>query len=159
MNPIIVKILIMLAIGIPAICIILYFWLKNYSPKGLEEIRPNLYATKNNKGEYSLKYPPIKDLNQPFSKSNIHWKNLIAGGKWGNLLKYLLILIAICYLMFSYKIDVDYWIENSCKTCEIQRNNEMNQLKLNGSFSLDLENKEDTLINENLIKIKDIEVS
>lgn len=46
---------------------------------------------------------PIKlDINLPFRKGNINWKNLIAGGSWYNLIGIGVVVISVVLILLDY---------------------------------------------------------
>ena len=79
----------------------------NFKLENIEEIKPNLYVQKikTRKGEdyYKLVYPPKKDLTKPLKRDNINWKNLIANGRWLNLIFIALIVLIILFTSWRYK--------------------------------------------------------
>ena len=87
--------------------------MKLFNPKldNIEEIKPDLYihTEQTKKGpRYKVVYPPLKDPKKGFKSKNIHWKNMIAGGRWTNLLFLFLILIIIFISIKGYQ-DATRW--------------------------------------------------
>ena len=64
----------------------------------MEQIKPNLFIKKTN-DSYRIVYPIKKDLEKGYSLDNIHWKNLLIGGSWSNLISTSIIIIL---LLFSF---------------------------------------------------------
>jgi len=94
--------------------------------KDLEEVKPGYFLkTKNFKNEHGeiikrtfIKVCPItKEIDKPFSFSNIHWKNFLIGGSWSNVVFVLLLLL----LIYSYSVETEQcrWIiQNSVEFCK-----------------------------------------
>lgn len=68
----------------------------------IEKIRENLYIKKGWDG-YRVVYPNKIDLEKPFGKGNINWKNLI--GQWHFWLKSFIFLIALYFFVQMYLHD------------------------------------------------------
>lgn len=85
----------------------------------LKKLSDGVYL-KQDKDNYSIVKPIRKDLDKPFSSSNIHWKNLLIGGSWGSLFKTMLILAIILFGVWSYSYDTAQCreiIEEPCGYC------------------------------------------
>ena len=68
----------------------------------IEKIRENLYIKKGWDG-YRVVYPTKIDLDKPFGKGNIHWRNLI--GQWHFWLKGLFFLVMLYIFVQGYLHD------------------------------------------------------
>jgi hypothetical protein len=68
----------------------------------IEKIRENLYIKKGWDG-YRVVYPTKIDLDKPFGKGNINWKNLI--GQWHFWLKSFIFLLALYFFVQMYLHD------------------------------------------------------
>lgn len=86
----------------------------------VEKVKDNLYIQKTKFGDYRLIYPITKDISQPFTFNNIHWKNFLIGGKWSNLITLIVIVSLICFSAWAYVHDQkeckDHLI-NPCHYC------------------------------------------
>jgi len=108
----------------------------------IEEVKPGLFVKYitpkkvlffHRKGGYYQVYPVVKDINKPFGKGNINWKNFLIGG--GNNWMFLIIALIAILALFAYKHDTNAYakiIENPCITsCASQCINiNYNQLNL-----------------------------
>lgn len=72
---------------------------------------PDLYVKKLKKGWRQIKAPVKKDFNKPYSFNNINWKNLLLGGTKHFLFNTLPLFALIFLLIFSYKHDVNSYLE------------------------------------------------
>ena len=70
-----------------------------------EKIRENLYILGDEKKGYRIVHPFKKDLNKPYSKDNLNWKNIILGGGWENVIKIVIIIALVLFAGWSYQND------------------------------------------------------
>jgi hypothetical protein len=85
-----------------------------------EKIKDNLYVQKTKFGDYRVVYPIVKDIEQPFSFNNIHWKNFLIGGRWSNVLTLIFIVGLIMFSAWAYKTDMkscEDHLLNPCHYC------------------------------------------
>lgn len=78
--------------------------------ESVEEIRKGLFINKNTN---RVVHPILKNVRQPFSLTNINWKNFLLGGNWWNLIMVVLIL----FVVWSYHhdtADCRELIDNPC---------------------------------------------
>ncbi|UCD21003.1 MAG: hypothetical protein JSW08_00430 [archaeon] len=72
----------------------------------IEEVKPGLFIQTTPKGGYKMVRPPVKDLNKPMTKDNIHWKRFLIGS-WGNIIKIAIIIAILLGLWFGYQADME----------------------------------------------------
>ena len=70
----------------------------------IEKIKDDLYVRKSF-GEWIIVRPIKKDLEKPYAKDNINWKNLLVGS-WGSFIKMLILFGIIAFLIWSYREDM-----------------------------------------------------
>jgi len=86
----------------------------------MQEIEKGIYV-KGSKGNYRIVYPIKKDITKGFTLENINWKNLLLGGSWGKFFTFLLVLLLILGVAWSYKHDTQECfnlIENKTLRCQ-----------------------------------------
>lgn len=77
-----------------------------------KEVKPNHYKLNDDQylvrkkdGTYRIRYPIQKDVTKPFSKDNVHKKNLLLGGSWGNFFQTIFVLAIIGFSILAYYHD------------------------------------------------------
>lgn len=56
---------------------------------------------------YKIINPIRKNLELPFQKGNINWKNLLVGGSWFNIVKLLILLLILGSIIYGYMLNTN----------------------------------------------------
>lgn len=82
----------------------------------MEKLNDRQYLIKK-RGKYKIIYPIKKDMNKPFGRNNIHWKNFIMGS---NFTLVLLVILLVSVSAWAYKHDIEMYqdvFEDPCNYC------------------------------------------
>lgn len=71
----------------------------------IEEVKPNFWIKQRADGSWRRVYPIKKDMNKPFGKGNVSWRNFLIGGSWGNFFSILFIIIIVVLGAYGYTKD------------------------------------------------------
>lgn len=112
--------------------------------QGDHKLKDGVYLRKE-KDNYRLIYPVKKDLSQPFSFKNIHWKNFIGIQNWLSTL----IIILVIVMSLTYMRDTELCREivaNPYKICGYQFGVPLNETLLFPNITWD--SKEGDIVDE-----------
>ena len=105
----------------------------------IEKIKDDLYV-KRSMGEWIVVHPVKKDLDKPFGKGNINWKNFLIGS-WGSFLTIVIFLVIIGFLIWSYREDMNTCVNELKSPCVQQCQSTGLKLPIS-NFSIEVMNNE-----------------